>query len=529
MLSGWLRNIRFYVLSFSILLALGIYLWVSTTVPSGNLQIVKLTEIYAFTAFTYLYVTLLISPLYHSFPTLPYRGQLVKAQRALGVSVALFALCHAYLAFFKELGGFIGLGFLNQTYIIAIICSATALLILLLLAATSFDYMVRKLSNGRWKFLHRFVYLAGVLILIHALLLGTQFADLSKPIPQFTLVMVGFLFILEARRLDDAVRKKWPNWPQVGVSTLLIVAFLAFIPHYFLPANSTVGGINIHAEHLQIAQQAQQDTSNTGIPASLLNSNSPAVQGLRGDRTKRFTASITRPSQVGSNQSTTFGFRIYDASSGFPVELFSKVYSVYMHLVIVDQSLQYFNHIHPDLQADGSFLVTTSFPHEGLYHLYIDYQPLGAIEQQQAFTVQVGTAILPNPNQPVDTTLTKDFGGVQVSLSMPNPLQATQLSIGNQLLTFTLKDATTGQPISNLKPYLEAFGHLVLINENTFDYLHVHPNNLTIPPPNSNGGPVVQFQPLGLYGPIKPGVYRAFAEFNPNNQLMLADFTISVE
>jgi hypothetical protein len=68
-----------------------------------------------------------------------------------------------------------------------------------------------------------------------------------------------------------------------------------------------------------------------------------------------------------------------------------------------------------------------------------------------------------------------------------------------------------------------------MINAKTYDYLHVHPINLTVPKPNENGGPTVTFLPLGLYGPIKPGIYRVFAQFNPDNKLFTANFTVKVE
>jgi hypothetical protein len=68
-----------------------------------------------------------------------------------------------------------------------------------------------------------------------------------------------------------------------------------------------------------------------------------------------------------------------------------------------------------------------------------------------------------------------------------------------------------------------------MINTKTFDYIHVHPNDLTVPKPNQNGGPKVEFMPLGLYGPITPGIYRVFGQFNPNNELFTSDFTIKIE
>ncbi len=68
-----------------------------------------------------------------------------------------------------------------------------------------------------------------------------------------------------------------------------------------------------------------------------------------------------------------------------------------------------------------------------------------------------------------------------------------------------------------------------MINKDTFDYLHIHPANLTPLPPDASGGPQIEFLPLGLYGPIKPGIYRVFAQFNRNGNLIVADYTVKVE
>lgn len=524
-LKPWLRNIRFYILTFSIVLAAGIFLWIQFTLPNGSEQIVKLTEDYALLALLFLYLSLLPTPLYLVFPSLPYKEQWVKARRALGVSAFLFASLHAYCAFFDQLGGFAGLSFLSNTYLIAISLSATALLILCLMTLTSFDYMVRKLGKN-WKRLHQWVYVAGILVLIHALLLGTNFSDpANSPIAQITFAAVAFLFILEAIRIDRGLANRFSTLPQVGMITIIMVAFLTLLPHYLEPSTGGTS-INIHAGHIQLAKEAQQTTSPfAGNPN--INLNSPAFAGLRGDSTKRYTVSFSHDQNPVANQNVQLNFQVFDASSGYPVSIYSKVYSKLMHLVIVDEQLNYFNHIHPDL-ANNQFSITTQFPHNGLYHLYIDYQPFGAIEQQQAFSLQVGTGGSAEPTAQPETNLTKTFGQFQVSMTTSAPLKASELSIGNQTISFTLKNST-GQPVTNLQPYLDAFGHLVMINEQTFDYLHVHPNNLTIPPPGSNGGPTVQFLPLGLYGPIKSGTYRVFAEFNPGGTLLLTNFTISVQ
>ncbi len=520
MFNNLFNNIRFYILLFSFSFSLAVYIYITTTVPEGYLQVIKLTQIYALTAVTFLYFTLLASPLTRAFTFLPFRGKYLKSRRALGVSVTYFGLLHAYFAFFHQLGGFAGLGFLDNKYLLAITLSTSALIILVTMAATANEFMVSKLSFPKWKMLHRFVYLAAVFLLIHALMLGTHFQDLSGMIPQIFTVALAILLILEAIRIDNYLQDKFINLPKIGFTLLLVIAAILIYFFSFFFSETPIISLGIHSAHIQLAKQAQQNSYN--LPSNL------NIPGLQGDRTRRFTVSFLHPDNITSNTNTPLNFQVYDANSGNKVSLFQRVYEKVNHLIIVDEQLKYFSHIHPD-QTTGGFNIITQFPQPGRYHLYTSFQPLGAIEQQFGFTLDVEKVDQPVITFQPENNLTKTFGKYEVSLSFPKPLKASELSIGNQKLTFTLKDAITKEPIANLKPYLASFGHLVMINTKTFDYLHVHPSNLVAPKTDENGGPVVEFLPLGIYGPIKPGVYKVFAQFNPDNNLMLTDFTINVE
>lgn len=202
-------NIRFYVLIFSVLFSAGIYLWVKATTAETDLQIIFLTQIYALTAVTYLYITLMATPLTKTFTFLPFRGQYIKARRALGVSAFYFSLLHTLFAFFGELGGFAALKFLSSKYLLGISLSFSALLILTIMAATAFDFMIDKLTFPRWKLLHRLVYLAAVLIVIHILLLGSHFQNLSGAIPKIFMVALGILVSLESIRFYKYLKSKF--------------------------------------------------------------------------------------------------------------------------------------------------------------------------------------------------------------------------------------------------------------------------------------------------------------------------------
>lgn len=203
----WVTRIRPIVFTFSAVLALAIYGYVVMTISPPALQHIQLVRAYAFTAVIYLYFALLASPLYAVLPNFPLRVIHIKARKAIGVSAFFFALLHGELAFYFLLGGFSGLTSLSLRYLIAISFSGTALFILSILALTSLRYFVVKLGPY-WKRLHRFVYLAGVLVITHALLIGPDFADFSRAIPKISFLALLFLFTLEAVRFTRYLRRR---------------------------------------------------------------------------------------------------------------------------------------------------------------------------------------------------------------------------------------------------------------------------------------------------------------------------------
>src|SRR5688572_10617937 len=60
-----------------------------------------------------------------------------------------------------------------------------------------------------------------------------------------------------------------------------------------------------------------------------------------------------------------------------------------LHFIVVNEDLSWFDHIHPEFQADGSYVVTETFPNGGNYVLYADYKPSGSTHQLGKINVQV--------------------------------------------------------------------------------------------------------------------------------------------
>lgn len=515
------HNIRFYILALSIVFSLVINASVLITVPDPTLQTIRLTQTYGLTAFVFLYLTLLSGPFCASFPSFIWKRHFLKARRGFGVAAFYFASLHATIAFFGQLGGLAGLGFLTANYQIAIASSATALFILMLLAVTSFDDVIEKMTIRRWKVLHRFVYIAGVLILVHIVMLGTHFQDLTSPVARVTFLAMAFLFFLQALRVDSWLQKRF-GWQQKFSYASLLVCGLVISGVLFLfspMAKESAVLLSVHQQHPQTTQQQNINTQSKQMLAS-----------MQGDPSLRYTVSFAKPNAIVPNQDSTLSFSVFNATTGSENKLFQKLYEKEAHLILVDNQLEYFAHVHPQ-KVGNSFTINTRFPHPGGYRAYLTYQPVGAVEQQVGFSFpvgQMGRVIDNNDEQLITTKGEKTFGKYKITIDTQNGLNVKEMANATDTLTFVLRDSATDQPVINLKPYLGAFGHLVMIHTKDYSYMHVHPTGLD-PQMNQSGGPEVTFAPMPLTDPIRPGVYKVFAEFNPNGEIVVADFMVEVK
>ncbi len=227
-------NIRFYVVCFSIGLSICLFFLIKIIEPATALQITKLTQYYALIAIIFLYFALLASPFTKIFNFYWFNQRYLKARRAIGVSAFYFGLLHASLAFFGQLGGLEGVGSLTGKYLWAVILSSSGLVVLLVMTLTSFDRAVKKLSFRRWKLLHRLVYLASLFLIIHALILGTHFSDLSNIPSKIGFVALAVLLSLEAFRLDGYLKNKFTLLPRFGLGQFLVVALTtSYLIFYF--------------------------------------------------------------------------------------------------------------------------------------------------------------------------------------------------------------------------------------------------------------------------------------------------------
>jgi hypothetical protein len=204
-----------------------------------------------------------------------------------------------------------------------------------------------------------------------------------------------------------------------------------------------------------------------------------------------------------------FSFRI-TGPDGAPVTGFDVEHDKRMHLVIVRRDTTGFAHKHPQMAADGTWSVPLTLPAAGSYRAFADFTPTGS----EGITLGVDL-VAPGAFEPVNHAPSRaaQLDGYTVEL--------TGDLVPGRGSPVTLTVSKDGAPVTDLQPYLAAYGHLVALREGDLAYLHVHPEG-SPGDGRTPAGPRIQF----VAGVPTEGTYRLFLDFQHNGVVRTAEFTV---
>jgi hypothetical protein len=180
---------------------------------------------------------------------------------------------------------------------------------------------------------------------------------------------------------------------------------------------------------------------------------------------------------------TDFSFRII-GPNGAPVTAFDEEHTKRLHLIVVRRDTTGFQHLHPVMTADGTWRVPLTVPTAGSYRAFADFTPTGAGPLTLGVDLAAAGEQTPVRHQPARTA---QLDGYQVQL------EGELVPGAASPLTLTVSRA--GVPVTDLQPYLGAYGHLVALREGDLAYLHVHPygapgdGRTAAGPTDPDGGP----------------------------------------
>lgn len=217
---------------------------------------------------------------------------------------------------------------------------------------------------------------------------------------------------------------------------------------------------------------------------------------------------------------------VRDLDTSAVVREFAVVHEKLYHLFVVSQDLEHYAHLHPEQENDGSFVLDLALPRAGYYKVYSDFLPAGGTPQvfgQVLVTTGFSGDLASSAARLVpDRVLKKTIAGMSVELQLP----ADGLIAGRtETFIYRMTDARTGAPVTDLEPYLGAWGHSLALSDDTVSVVHAHPTEL-LPETGAatGGGPVLTFK--GLLP--KAGGYRIWTQLKRGGTVFTVPFTVAV-
>ena len=150
---------------------------------------------------------------------------------------------------------------------------------------------------------------------------------------------------------------------------------------------------------------------------------------------------------------------------GRPVTAFDVEHEKCLHLIVVRRDHDGFQHLHPVLdEATGTWTAPARLI-PGAWRVFADFTPTGGPALVLGSDLLVpGQVVAPKPVEEVRSDAVDGY-----TVSGDGTLRPGAHS------PLTLTVTKDGAPVTDLQPYLGAYGHLVVLRADDLAYLHVHP------------------------------------------------------
>lgn len=182
-----------------------------------------------------------------------------------------------------------------------------------------------------------------------------------------------------------------------------------------------------------------------------------------------------------------------------------------LHFIAVRRDTAGFQHVHPVRDEHGTWSVELALE-PGDWRFFTDVHPVG---HGGTMTLGIDVAVA----GPYDPRPLPEATGVARIGAYTVTLDGTLLPGETSQLTLTV--SRDGHPVTDLQPYLAAYGHLVALRVGDLGYLHVHPEGA--PGDGSTApGPEIAF----MAAAPSAGTYRLYLDFQHEGVVRTAEFTV---
>ncbi len=226
-------------------------------------------------------------------------------------------------------------------------------------------------------------------------------------------------------------------------------------------------------------------------------------------------AELRQPTQA--EQPAEVLIRLKDATTGRALtpEDLSTVHTEKIHLLVVDQSLKDYHHLHPEYTgAPGEFRFNFTPATSNRYRVWADVTP-NATNQQAIVSVDLPARQqrhIPPVIRPTNLAQKED---IVATISSDAPLRKN----APQVLRISLADQG-GKPLRDLEPVMGAYAHLVGFSEDGQSVIHAHPMGQEPKNPGQRGGPDLLFH----LEPARSGGVQFYLQLRRNGKEVMLPF-----
>ncbi len=285
-------------------------------------------------------------------------------------------------------------------------------------------------------------------------------------------------------------------------TTLRVAAFLAGLAVVFgvaLGVGNAIGPAEVATpeEHGGGHEMEMSDEPASTIPGGLMVS--------QDGYTLRLSEANAEPGRA-----APVAFTI-DGPNGQPVTRYDVEHEKRLHFIAVRRDFSGFQHVHPTLDAQGVWSTNLDLT-PGQWRLFADFKAAGA--DKLTLGADLGVSGRPTPSAAApDVVRTARVDGYRIDL-------AGELRPGSDS-KLTVSVTRGDRPVTDLQPYLGAYGHLVALREGDLAYLHVHPDG-TPGDGKTRSGPDVVF-----YASVpSAGAYHLYLDVKIDGVVRTAAFAL---
>lgn len=230
-------------------------------------------------------------------------------------------------------------------------------------------------------------------------------------------------------------------------------------------------------------------------------------------------ATVT-PDVLVQGQETSFTLKLTRDGTPVSQDALEERHTQKIHLLVVDQSLGDYHHVHPVAGKDaGSYIFsfTPRTPHD--YVVYADIKLVGNGAQMIPVRLK-GTSPCAGDCTDRSAAARASTGGITGKVVFADEVIKAGTPV-NAEVTLTGED---GKPLADLEPVMGAYGHIVGFYEGLTDVAHMHPMGTEPTKESDRGASPLKF----MLHPDHPGYLKYFVQIRRDGKDVFLPFGLII-